>query len=561
MDRSQARHTTEGPDQARRSRRVQRVLLSSWTTALLIFTLLAAGSAQPAQAAEPPRVLPQLLEQATGGPEQSFRIIVQRRNKDSRADAAIAAGGYRKLKEVAGDGFVAEVRGKDIARFAQHPAIKYISIDARMRAAGTDDASVEAANLGTLYPRASAATHGWGAGLTGQGVGVAVVDTGITPRPDFQADASGTSRLVAQQTFNAATPNVADGYGHGTHVAGIVAGNSWWSDDAAVQGKYIGVAPRANLVNVKVADDQGGTYVSDVVNGIDWVIENRATHNIRVMNLSLVSSVAESYSTSMLCAAVERAWFSGILVVVAAGNAGVNTLAYPPANDPFVITVGASDSMGTDGQRDDTVAPWSSYGVSQDGISKPDVVAAGRYMVAPLASSGSVLAQQLPDRIVDQHYIRLSGTSMAAPVVAGIAALAFQQHPEWSNDQVKWLLMQTATGLGTTAGTIFMSYPGQGAGEVRADRVLSYGATPGFANQGVTISAQLVGPSGATTYATSSSWSSSSWSSSSWSSSSWSSSSWSSSSWSSSSWSSSSWSSSSWSSSSWSSSSWSNNPE
>jgi serine protease AprX len=291
-----------------------------------------------------------------------------------------------------------------------------------------------------------------------------------------------------------------------------------------MQGRYVGIEPEANLIDVKVADDNGQSYVSDVVTAIDWAIANRRTYNIRVMNLSLVSSVAESYRTSTLAAAVERAWFNGILVVVAAGNAGPNSVYYPPANDPFVITVGAADPLGTADRADDGMAPWSSYGTTQDGIIKPEVVAPGRMLAAPLASNSSKLALQFPDRIVDGEYLRMSGTSMAAPVVAGIAALAFQAHPEWTNDQVKWLLMQTATRLGGG------SLPGQGAGEVDAAGVVRYAGAPGVANQGLVISEQLIGPNGATTYVNepSSTWSSSTWSSSTWSSSTWSSSTWSS---------------------------------
>jgi serine protease AprX len=195
------------------------------------------------------------------------------------------------------------------------------------------------------------------------------------------------------------------------------------------------------------------------------------------------------------------------------------------------------------------MAPWSSYGVTQDGHAKPDVVAPGRYITSTLAGSGSVLAQQFPDRIVDGTYLWLSGTSMAAAVVSGLSALAFEQHPEWTNDQVKWLLLNTSTRLGATRSHP-AGYPGQGAGEVDAKAVVLYNATPKYANQGVAISAQLVGPNGATTYSntSSSTWSSSTWSSSTWSSSTWSSSTWSSSTWSSSTWSSSTWSSSTWSS-------------
>jgi serine protease AprX len=211
-----------------------------------------------------------------------------------------------------------------------------------------------------------------------------------------------------------------------------------------------------------------------------------------------------------------------------------------------VVTVGAADPVGTVSRGDDGMASWSSYGLTQDLHSKPDVVAPGRYITAAMAADTAYLAQKMPDRIVDRHYLWLSGTSMAAPVVAGVAALIFQAHPEWTNDQVKWLLGQTATVLHSPAILGLVSTPllGQGSGEVDAAAAVHYKVTPSRANQGLLINLQLTGPDSATHYTASSS--SSSWSSSSWSSSSWSSSSWSSSSWSSSSWSSSSWSSAEW---------------
>ena len=327
----------------------------------------------------------------------------------------------------------------------------------------------------------------------------------------------------------AATP---DGVGHGTHVAGIIGGNSWHSPDPAVAGRYVGVAPEVNLIDLRVSDDAGQTYLSDVVDAVEWAIANRQAYNIRVMNLSLLSTVAEGAATNVLAAAVERAWFNGILVVVAAGNQGPDSALYAPANDPFVVAVGASDTAGTVAQADDALAWWSSYGRSQDGYGRPDVVAPGRWIPSALASPTSVLGAQHPERVLDSGHIWMSGTSMAAPVVAGTAALLFQAHPEYTNDAVKWLLMNTATPLPGGAGS--------GAGEINAAAALGYTGTLGLANGGLPISQQLVGPNGATTYTTSS-WSSSSWSSSSWSSSSWSSSSWSSSSWSSSSWSSALW--------------------
>ncbi|HET7038116.1 MAG TPA: S8 family peptidase [Thermomicrobiaceae bacterium] len=474
-----------------------------------------------------------LLHQAAGNPNQIFRVIIQGKGNHGRAAAehAAAAAGGAKLNDVADMGVVMQLPGKALAALAKHKDIKYISLDSPVQpTACSSSGPVNSCSLTTLYPQASNATGLWPSGLTGKGIGVAVVDTGVSAKPDFD------NRLVASQKFSSTTTNQNDGYGHGTHVAGIIAGNSWSSSNSSVRGLYIGVAPQANIVNVKVADDTGMAYTSDIVNGIDWVIANRDRYNIRVLNLSMEQSTPESYHTSILDAEVEKAWFNGIMVVVAAGNNGPLTAFYPPMNDPFVITVGAADVNNTADQHDDFLAPWSSYGVTQDGIVKPDLVAPGRVMYSVLASKSVVLAQEFPSRITpDGNYIWLSGTSMAAPVVSGVAALIFQAHPEYTNDQVKWLMMQTATPPPLLA-------LGMGAGEVNATAAAGYSGTPGYANQGLLISLQLLGPNGATSYdlnTSSSSWSSSSWSSSSWSSSSWSSSSWSSSSWSSSSWSSS----------------------
>ncbi len=274
----------------------------------------------------------------------------------------------------------------------------------------------------------------------------------------------------------------------------------------------MGIAPEATLIDVTVAGDDGISYVSDVITGIEWVIKERVTYNIRVMNLSFVSSVPESYRTSVLAAAVERAWFSGILVVVSAGNSGPNSMLYPPANDPFVVTVGASDTVGTSTPYDDRLAPWSSYGITQDGHVRPDVVAPGRSIVAPLSYYDAGLVEGRPDRVVDNGYLRLSGSSMAAPIVSGIAALAFQAHPEWTNDQVKWLLMHTAIQLGDSGNPL----PGQGAGAVDAKALLQFQNTPGFANQGLMHSDLLVVADGSTTYS-SANWSTANWSTANWS--------------------------------------------
>ncbi len=491
-----------------RPSRIGRVLLP---LVLVLSFCLSVLASPVSSASKESRVLPQLQRQAAEQSNKTFRVIVLRINGDRAADRALQALGGTRVKEVTAGGFVALLPGRAIRALGEHPAVKYVTPDARMNKTSTVDPS----KLGTVYPFTVKATELWSntsSPLTGKGVGVAVLDTGINGGACDWKNASGASRIVAQAKFNSNTNSQADGHGHGTHVAGIIAGNSWHCTNTAVQGKYVGIAPGANLINVKVSDDQGGSYLSDVANGIDWVVNNRATYNIRVMNLSLVSSVAESYNSSVLAAAVERAWKNGIFVVVAAGNAGPDTVHYPPANDPFVVTVGAVDPMNTGTLTDDFVPSWSSYGTTQDGFSKPDVAAPGRYVIAPLASSGSTLGKQFPSRIVDTNWFWLSGTSMASPVVAGLAALAFEAHPAWTPDQVKWLLQNTSAKLGSSTSSVL----GQGAGQVDAAAVVRYSGTPGSANQGLTLSSLLTTSTDGTLQVdyTASSWSASSWSSS-----------------------------------------------
>jgi len=273
-----------------------------------------------------------------------------------------------------------------------------------------------------------------------------VIDTGLDGRlPDFAA-ADGSSRVVASAVTNPDATTALDTYGHGTHVAGIIAGNG--NNRAAsdpADGKYIGVAPRANLIAVKASDDAGNATVLDAIYGLQFAVDHKDQFNIRVANLSLSSTVAESYRTDPLDAAVEAASFSGIVVVAAAGNRGAadGAATYAPGNDPFAISVGAVDDRGTVVRSDDTYTDWSTIGTTQDGFAKPDIAAPGAHIVSTLAQ-GSAFSQLCPSCVVDGSYIRLGGTSMAAPVVAGIAALVLERHPGWTPAQVKSTLLATA---------------------------------------------------------------------------------------------------------------------
>jgi serine protease AprX len=284
----------------------------------------------------------------------------------------------------------------------------------------------------------------------GEGATVAVIDTGIAgDMPDF-ADADGSSRVVESVVTNPDATTATDLYGHGTHVAGIIAGNSYNRPATdSNYGAYRGVAPRAKLVSVKVSDDIGATSLIDVIYGLQFVVDHKADYNIRVVNLSLNSTVAQSYATDPLDAAVEAAWNSGIVVVTAAGNRGTDAdaVSYAPANDPYVITVGAADDAGTKATTDDALATWSSRGVTQDGFAKPDVYAPGAHIVSTVPA-GSAFFALCPSCVKDaEGYFQVGGTSMAAPMVSGLVADLLTAHPAWTPNQVKYVLQTTGRPL------------------------------------------------------------------------------------------------------------------
>ncbi|MCP4426222.1 MAG: S8 family serine peptidase [Chloroflexi bacterium] len=313
---------------------------------------------------------------------------------------------------------------------------------------GFDNIQIEYTSSGaSIFYRVIQANKLWHEtpGIKGRDVTVAVVDSGIANHEDLQEDENTTFRIVAEVDFLNDSPTPDDIYGHGTHVAGIIAGNG----KAQGLGHY-GIAPKADLVDVKVIDDTGVGTISDVVAGLEWIYENKDLYNIRVVNLSLNSTMAESYHDSPLDAAVEILWFNGIVVVVSAGNNGSANpgVLYPPANDPFVIVVGATDDQGTVALGNDTIPTYSAYGVTTDGFAKPDLVAPGNNIISLLSSDTSNLALNHPDNIVasgtNSGYFKMSGTSMASAVVTGAVAQLLDDEPDLTPDQVKHRLMNTA---------------------------------------------------------------------------------------------------------------------
>jgi serine protease AprX len=310
------------------------------------------------------------------------------------------------------------------------------------------------------------ANAAWQYGLDGTGVGVVVIDSGITPKDDLMRADGVTSRIVYSESF-IGVADTTDAYGHGTHVAGIVGGNGTDTTGPGFSRTYKGLAPNVNLINLRVLDQNGAGQEANVIAAIDRAIQLKNTYNIRVINLSLGHAIYESYTLDPLCQEVEAAWKAGIVVVTAAGNYGRDnsrgTHGYgtiiSPANDPYVITVGATKTNGTSSRLDDSVASYSAKGPTLiDHIVKPDLVAPGNGVVSLLASPNCTLIQNFPRTAVSSNsyetwgtystsvpnYFRLSGTSMATPAVSGAAALLLQQQPFLTPDQVKARLMKTA---------------------------------------------------------------------------------------------------------------------
>jgi serine protease AprX len=415
-------------------------------------------------------------------PDSTVSVIVQKLARNSGVEARVAALGGKVTRDLSIiNAFSAQVPARNVAELAKTQGVRWVSLDAPMVETGRTGPCaapcIDATNLQSVYPQAVGANNLWNTAsyLQGQGVGVAVVDSGVNAtHPDLQG------RITAQVKFMETPQDMSDMYGHGTHVAGIIAGNG-----TASGGRYIGIAPKANLVNVKVSDDQGASTASSVVAGLQWVLENKNRYNIRVVNLSLNSSVDQSYNVDPLDAAVEVLWFNKIVVVVSAGNQGRNAL-FPPANDPFVITVGAADNKGTVALKDDSLASFSSSARTENRVVKPDLVAPGVDLISTFSSDASKIALNHTDHKVtgfpgSQYYFRMSGTSMSAPVVSGAVALLLQDEPNLTPDQVKYRLTTT---------TRRMSGNGAGAGQLDVNAAVN-GTSTQSANSGVPASQLL----------------------------------------------------------------------
>jgi serine protease AprX len=487
-------------------------------------------------------------------PRMTSVIVRALPGQGAAADQDITAVGGQATQQISLiNAVVATVPANAVPELSAAPGVAQVTSNAPIHLLGssygaTSDNYDPATDVDSMFnvEQMDGAHAYWNAGYTGQGVGVALIDSGVAPvnglttsgKVVYGPDLSSESR-------NRALRNL-DTFGHGTHMAGIIAGldNGVTSVNSNDSSDFMGMAPNAQIVSLKVANALGQTTVAQVLMAIDWVVRHQNSMNIGVLNLSYGVDSNDSYVMDPLAYAAEQAWLSGIVVVVAAGNEGNNSDGLEdPAIDPYVIAVGAADTENAMSVSNDRPASFTSEG---DGTRNPDLAAPGTHIVSLLDPDSFIDDTFGSAATVGGRFFLGSGTSQAAAIVSGAAALLLSQRPSLTPDQVKALLVDNTQSINGPADLI-------GSGELDLASVLNAPIPDAVQTWPTSNGGRSDGsmwPSGA-------SWSGSSWSGSSWSGSSWSGSSWSGASWSGASWSGSSWSGSSWSGSSWSGSSWS----
>jgi serine protease AprX len=524
---------------------------------IALVVILAAMLIAPAAARADADLSPGLADAAADHPAHVFKVIVQgdpgRRSRAVGEDvdettqtwSGQARGLKRRLASI--DGVSAELTGRQILKLAHKRGILAISVDQPVRISSRPlYASTQ------RWPYASGVAKFWAQLFTGfpssmaHPPAIAVVDSGVDPTvPDL------AGRVVHEEDFTSLPDNSPhDGRGHGTFVASIAAGSG---------AMHAGVAPNADIVSLDVVDDNGMGLTSDVIAAADWILANKDTYDIRVANFSLHGAQPSTFRFDPLDRAVERLWFSGVVVVAASGNYGATQqgVLYAPGNDPFVITVGAVDLNGSIGTGNDFAAPWSAYGSTLDGFAKPELSAPGRYMVGAIPS-GSTLALERPDRLVEPGYLLMSGTSFATPVVAGTAAYILARHPNFTPDQVKGALMLTARPTpGALAGST-------GVGELAADRAVEVANPP---NPNLALDQFLVDDPDSdgrifdqatwTTYASNNpAWDAATWTTATWTTATWTTATWTTAAWQASTWESATWTTATWTTATWTTATW-----
>ncbi len=420
------------------------------------------------------------------GPTQAQSFIVQGQSTTTAIRLVEQHGGTVTSRLDIVNGVGAQLTEAAKAALLAEPGITAITPNSIVTTAGRTPA--------TDYPDVIGADLSWSEGATGTGVTVAVIDTGLAWHPGLLMDTRGKpkNRIVAWVDYVGGKKIPYDLNGHGTHIAGIIANAQKGAD-----GEWNGVAPGVNLVGVRVLDKNGYGSYEQVIRGVQWVIKNKDRYNIRVMNMSLLASVQSPYWADPLNMAVMKAWQEGIVVVAAAGNSGPDPHSIMvPGNNPYIITVGAfTDNYTPTDWGDDYLAPFSAAGPTLDGFVKPDLLAPGAHMLAPVLPNATIVKNHTANW-AGGLYFSMAGTSQSAAVVSGVAALMLSKQPGLTPDQVKYRLLTTALpwiepDMTETPDTLYSMWQ-MGAGRVNAyDAVLSDSSES--ANYGLDITADLAG--------------------------------------------------------------------
>jgi serine protease AprX len=463
------------------------------------------------------------------------QVIVRVKPGNVQVTSAIKSIGGKVKKEWQFiNALLVEISESKLNQLAVLPGVLGVTRDHEAVELNSSDSNtkIDGKKLVNAYHAAVKVEKVWNKGITGKGVTVAVVDSGVYNKTDsdFGNRLIKDLRVTVEGDDNTATfkdNDKGDEFGHGTHIAGVIGG-----DGANSEQKYVGIAPGVNLISLRFMDGKGAGKESDIVSALGWIYANHKTNNIRVVNISSTVNVQQSYKESAVAAAVEVLWKEGIVVVVSAGNKGREecSTCYAPANSPYVITVGAIDDNGTKKSDDDYLKSWSSIGKTKDGHSKPEVVAPGSQIISYMPEGN--LREQAPENIVNDDYFKMGGTSVAAPIVSGIVALMLETHPEWTPDQVKWVLQNTSHSYGMK--DLDEKKDKQGKqhvqqengnphvpGMVTADKAVFYKKVPLSANQGLESHPFINAANTENVYESSMSWANMSWANMSWANMSW----------------------------------------
>jgi serine protease AprX len=483
-------------------------------------------------------VPPPLQSQAAANPDATLNVIVlgQPGTSSSVLKERVKSVGVKIVVQFSViHGMVVSLKGSQLLTLASDPSVRSITPNGRVK--GQSIAS------GLIWPQATGVNTLWGSFLSPapSAPAIAIVDSGV----DLSRIGDFGKRVLGTVDFTSSGGK--DENGHGTMVAGIAAGAS---------SLFPGASPKSGIYSLRVVRANGSAYAGDVIAATDWIYTHAFSNNIRVANFSLRNSFPNYAGYDPLDAAVRRLWLSGTVVVASAGNNASGRMLYAPANDPFVISVGASDIADTVTRQDDGNAPWTSYGYTAEGFAKPEVGAPGRWMIAPVPGT-STLATTFADRLVTPGYMWMSGTSFSAPVVSGIAAQILARHPGFTPDQVKGALMLTAKDAPLATRLSL------GVGEVDAAAAAAV-TDPPNPNQNLYefVKTDADGnPSfdwdGWNEYvASNASWTNASWTDASWTDASWTDASWTDASWTDASWTDASWTDASWTDASWTDASW-----